>query len=36
MNSKLITFVMALLLVGSAMADTGGNSVYIDQTNADQ
>jgi hypothetical protein len=36
MKQKLITFVMALLLVGSAMADTGGNSVYIDQTNADQ
>jgi len=27
---------MALLLVGSAMADSGGNSVYIDQTNADR
>lgn len=26
---------MALLLVSSAMADSGGNSVYIDQTNAD-
>jgi hypothetical protein len=29
------TFVMGLLLAGSALAD-GGNSVYIDQTNADQ
>jgi hypothetical protein len=36
MERKLITFVMALLLVGSAVADSGGNSVYIDQTNADQ
>jgi len=29
------TLVMGLLLAGSALAD-GGNSVYIDQTNADQ
>ena len=37
MKSKLITFVMALLLSGGALAvDSGGNSVYIDQTNADQ
>ena len=37
MRTKLIaTLVMALLLGSSAMADTGGNSVYIDQTNADQ
>lgn len=37
MKSKFITtFVMGLLLVNSAMAvDSGGNSVYIDQTNAD-
>ena len=36
MKSKLITFVMALLLATSALAtDSGGNSVYIDQTNAD-
>lgn len=34
MKSKLITLVMALLLSISALAD-GGNSVYIDQTNAD-
>lgn len=37
MKIRLITLVMALLLATSAMAvDTGGNSVYIDQTNADQ
>ena len=37
MRTKLIaTLVMALLLGSSAVADTGGNSVYIDQTNADQ
>lgn len=36
MRTKLITFVMALLLSIGAMADSGGNSVYIDQTNADQ
>ena len=36
MKTKLLTLVMGLLLVGSAMADSGGNSVYIDQTNADQ
>ena len=36
MKAKLITFVMALLLATGALADTGGNSVYIDQTNADQ
>jgi hypothetical protein len=36
MKRKLITIVMALLLAGSAVADSGGNSVYIDQTNADQ
>jgi hypothetical protein len=35
MKSKLITFVMGLLLAVSVWAD-GGNSVYIDQTNADQ
>ena len=36
MKTKFIAFVMGLLLVGSAMAvDSGGNSVYIDQTNAD-
>lgn len=36
MKSKLITFVMGLLLTLSAWAvDSGGNSVYIDQTNAD-
>lgn len=36
MKSKFITtFVMGLLLVGSALAvDSGGNSVYIDQTNS--
>lgn len=35
MKSKFITvFVMGLLLAGSALADTG-NSVYIDQTQAD-
>jgi hypothetical protein len=34
MKSKFITFVMGLLLAGSALADAG-NSVYIDQTNAD-
>ena len=32
---RLTTLVMGLLLAGSALAD-GGNSVYIDQTNADQ
>jgi hypothetical protein len=36
MKNRLITFVMALLLATSAVADSGGNSVYIDQTNADQ
>lgn len=36
MKAKLFTFVMALLLATGALADTGGNSVYIDQTNADQ
>ena len=36
MKSKLITFVMALLLATGALADSGGNPVYIDQTNADQ
>ena len=36
MKQKLITFVMALLLSNFALADSGGNSVYIDQTNADQ
>lgn len=35
MNKRLTTIVMGLLLAGSALAD-GGNSVYIDQTNADQ
>jgi hypothetical protein len=36
MKSKLITLVMGLLLAASALAvDSGGNSVYIDQTNAD-
>lgn len=36
MKNKLITFVMALLFSISALAvDSGGNSVYIDQTNAD-
>ena len=35
MKSKLITFVMGLLLAFNVLAD-GGNSVYIDQTNADQ
>ena len=35
MKSKLITLVMGLLLAVSVWAD-GGNSVYIDQTNADQ
>ena len=36
MKTKLIAFVMTMLLVGSALAvDSGGNSVYIDQTNAD-
>jgi hypothetical protein len=33
---RLTTIVMGLLLAGSAVADSGGNSVYIDQTNADQ
>ena len=32
---RLTTIVMGLLLAGRALAD-GGNSVYIDQTNADQ
>lgn len=36
MKTKLITLVMALLLATGALADSGGNSVYIDQTNADQ
>jgi len=36
MKSKLITFVMGLLFAVGALADSGGNSVYIDQTNADQ
>lgn len=36
MKSRFITrIVMGLLLTTSALADTGGNSVYIDQTNAD-
>ena len=36
MKAKLITLVMGLLLaVGAWAADSGGNSVYIDQTNAD-
>lgn len=36
MKSKLITFVMGLLLaVGALAADSGGNSVYLDQTGAD-
>lgn len=35
MNKRLTTLVMGLLLASSALAD-GGNSVYIDQTNADQ
>ena len=36
MKRKLITFIMASLLSSSALAvDSGGNSVYIDQTNAD-
>ena len=35
MKTKLITMVMGLLLATGAWADSGGNSVYIDQTNAD-
>ena len=36
MKTKFIAFVMGLLLAFSAWAvDSGGNSVYIDQTNAD-
>ena len=36
MKTKFIAFVMGLLLAGGVMAaDSGGNSVYIDQTNAD-
>jgi hypothetical protein len=33
---RLTTIVMGLLLASGAWADSGGNSVYIDQTNADQ
>ena len=36
MKTKLIAFVMTMLLASGALAvDSGGNSVYIDQTNAD-